>query len=63
MKKRGAKIITIGERNLEEEMINCLLKLVYKGPFGILGHVKSEDEELTLKKNLKGFSQSLFLVN
>ena len=62
MKKRGAKIIPIGERILKEEMINCLLKLGYKGPFGILGHVKSEDVELTLKKNLKGL-QSLFLVN
>jgi hypothetical protein len=62
MKKRGAKIITTGVRNIEEEMINCLLKLGYKGPFGILGHVKSEDVELTLKKNLKGL-QSLFLVN
>jgi hypothetical protein len=59
MKKRGAKIITTGVRNLEEEMINCLLKLGYKGPFGILGHVKSEDEELTFKKEFKRLGSTL----
>jgi|TARA_B110001452_G_C15024334_1_gene358023 hypothetical protein len=42
-------------------MINLLVKLGYKRPFGILGHLKSEDLTLTLKKNLKGF-QALFVV-
>jgi hypothetical protein len=60
MKKDGPKIIPIGEGNLEKEMINFLVKLGYKGPFGVLGHVKSEDVELTLKKNLKGL-QILFV--
>jgi hypothetical protein len=54
MKKGGPKIILIGEGDLEEEMINCILKLGYKGPFGILGHVKGDDVALILKKNLKG---------
>ena len=61
MKKGGPKIIPIGEGNLEEEMINCILKLGYKGPFGILGHVKDDDVALTLKKNLKGL-QSLHVA-
>ena len=61
MKKGGPKIIPIGEGNLEKEMINLLLNLDYKGPFGILGHVKNKDVALTLKKNLNGI-QALFVV-
>ena len=43
-------------------MINLLVKLDYKGPFWVLGHLKSEDVALTLKNNLKGL-QSLLLIN
>ncbi len=53
MKKEGPKIITIGEGNLEKEMIQELLDLGYKGPFGILGHVKGGDTAIILKKNLQ----------
>ena len=59
MKKDGPKIITIGEGNLEKEMIQELLDLGYKGPFGILGHVKGGDAELILIKNRIGL-QKLF---
>ena len=41
-------------------MIHILVKLGYKGLFGVLGHVKNEDVALTLKKNLKGI-QALFV--
>ena len=61
MKKGGPKIIPIGEGNLEKEMIHLLVKLGYKGSFGVLGHVKNEDVALTLKKNLKGI-QALFVA-
>ena len=61
MKKDGPKIMTIGKGNLEKEMIYLLVKLGYKGPFSVLGHVKNEDAELTLKKNLKGI-QALFVT-
>jgi hypothetical protein len=61
MKKGGPKIIPIGEGSLEKEMLHFLVKLGYKGPFGVLGHVKEEDVAFTLKKNLKGI-QSLFVV-
>ncbi len=54
MKKEGPKIITIGEGNLEKEMIQELLDLGYKGPFGILGHVKGGDAAIILEKNLYG---------
>ena len=61
MKKGGPKIMTIGKGNLEKEMLHFLVKLGYKGPFGVLGHVKEEDVAFTLKNNLKGI-QSLFVV-
>jgi sugar phosphate isomerase/epimerase len=54
MKKEGPKIITIGEGSLEKEMIQELLDLGYKGPFGILGHVKGGDAAIILEKNLNG---------
>lgn len=54
MKIEGPKIITIGEGNLEKNMIMQLLNLNYQGPFGILGHVKGGDPELILKENFYG---------
>ncbi|WP_194767890.1 sugar phosphate isomerase/epimerase family protein [Tamlana sp. I1] len=54
MKKDGPKIITIGDGNLEKEMIQQLLDLNYKGPFGILGHVKGGDPEVILQENVDG---------
>ncbi len=54
MKAEGPKIITIGDGNLEKDMIQQLLDLNYKGPFGILGHVKGGDPEVILEENLTG---------
>ncbi|WP_282136368.1 sugar phosphate isomerase/epimerase family protein [Seonamhaeicola maritimus] len=59
MKKDGPKIISIGEGVLEKEMIEELLQLNYKGPFGILGHVKGGDPEIILHENRIGL-QRLF---
>jgi len=61
MKAEGPKIITIGEGDIEKDMIQQLLDLDYKGPFGILGHVKGGDPELILEENYKGL-QRLFSV-
>lgn len=61
MKKEGPKIITIGDGNLEKEMIQQLLDLSYKGSFNILGHVKGGDPELILGQNYKGLQ--LFFSN
>ena len=54
MKAEGPKIITIGQGNLEKEMIQELIDLGYKGPFGVLGHVKGGDPERILQDNLEG---------
>ncbi|MGY5354935.1 sugar phosphate isomerase/epimerase family protein [Wenyingzhuangia sp. IMCC45467] len=62
MKKEGSKIITIGKGNLEKEMIISLLNIGYKGPFGILGHVKGGDPELVLQENYQGL-KSLMIEN
>ena len=59
MKAEGPKIITIGQGDLEKDMIQQLLNLNYKGPFNILGHVKGGDPELILKANFNGL-QTLF---
>jgi len=59
MKKEGPKIITIGKGNLEKGMIQSVLDLGYKGPFGILGHVKGGDAKEILQKNYEGL-QGLF---
>jgi sugar phosphate isomerase/epimerase len=59
MKKGGPKIIPIGKGTLEKDMIQQLLNLNYKGPFGILGHVKGGDPEVILQENYDGL-QELF---
>lgn len=59
MIKEGPKILSIGKGNIEKEMIQSLLNLSYKGPFGILGHVKGGDPAIILKENLIGL-QTLF---
>jgi len=54
MKAGGPKIITIGQGDLEKEMIQTLLNIGYTGPFAILGHVKGGDPEIILKENTDG---------
>ncbi|APY08229.1 hypothetical protein BWZ20_07900 [Winogradskyella sp. J14-2] len=60
MKTDGPKIITIGKGDLEKEMIQQLLDLGYKGPIGILGHIKGGDPEKILRDNEEGL-KDLFL--
>ena len=43
--------MTIGQENLEIEMIHLLVLLGYKGPLGILGQANNEDVALTLKQH------------
>jgi len=60
MKKGGPKIITIGQGNIEKEMLQYILNLGYQGPFGILGHVKGGDAKQILKQNYQGLSCLIF---
>lgn len=57
MKTDGPKIMTIGEGDLEKEMIQQILDLGYQGFFGVLGHVKGGDPELILQENYEGLQK------
>jgi hypothetical protein len=40
-------------------MIKIVIKSGYDGPIGILGHIQSQDVEITLTKNLEGLEKVL----
>ncbi len=54
VKKDGPKILDIGKGDHEYEMIKYLKELGYDGPWGILGHVKTEDVKVVLERNING---------
>jgi len=56
MKKNGNKILTIGEGDYEFEMIQDLIDEGFKGPWGILGHIKTEDVKKVLERNVEGLN-------
>jgi sugar phosphate isomerase/epimerase len=57
MRLEGPKILTLGEGDLELEMLRNILDSGYKGPIGILGHTEGEDIRLVLERNLKGLEE------
>ena len=54
VKKDGPKILDIGKGDFEYDMIKYLKEKGYGGPWGILGHVKTEDVKVVLERNIKG---------
>ncbi|MBT8219592.1 MAG: sugar phosphate isomerase/epimerase, partial [Bacteroidia bacterium] len=56
MKKDGPKILTVGEGDYEFEMVKLLVDAGYQGPWGILGHIASEDVQKVLERNIKGIN-------
>lgn len=54
MIKDGPEILTIGAGESEFEMIKHLKEEGYNGPWGILGHIKTEDVQEVLKRNMEG---------
>ena len=54
VKKEGPQIIAVGEGDAELDMIRELIGQGYKGPWGILGHIKTEDVKKVLEKNISG---------
>ena len=54
MKREGPKILTIGDGDHEQEMIKILFDEGFDGPWGILGHLKTEDVQKVLERNLRG---------
>jgi len=56
VKKGGPKIMDIGKGDHEYDMIRSLLAEGYDGPWGILGHIKTEDVKVVLERNLAGIN-------
>ena len=54
VKKDGPQIVPIGEGDHELEMILSLKKAGFNGPWGILGHIKTEDVQVVLQRNIDG---------
>lgn len=54
VKKDGPQILPIGKGDYEIEMINQLIDNGYNGPWGILGHIKTEDVQKVLERNIQG---------
>lgn len=54
VKKEGPEILPIGKGDYEYEMIKNLLDEGYNGPWGILGHIKTEDVQKVLNRNIEG---------
>lgn len=54
VKKEGPEILPIGKGDYEYGMIKNLLDEGYIGPWGILGHIKTEDVQKVLTRNLEG---------
>ena len=51
------KILPIGSGQHEQDMIKAVLGSGYQGPIGILGHIATEDVEVSLMNNLRGLKQ------
>ena len=54
MDKEKTKILDVGKGDFEFDMIKELIDNGFEGPWGILGHVKTDDVEAVLKRNLEG---------
>ena len=54
VKKEGPQILTIGKGDYEYKMIKSLKDEGYNGPWGILGHIKTEDVKEVLVRNMNG---------
>jgi len=54
VKKEGPQILPIGKGDYESKMIKELMDQGYNGPWGILGHIKTEDVQKVLKQNIDG---------
>lgn len=56
VKKEGPQIIDIGAGDHEYNMVRLLMAEGYNGPWGILGHIKTEDVKEVLIRNVEGLS-------
>ena len=57
VEKDGEQILPIGKGSHEFEMVKCLKEQGYDGPWGILGHIKTEDVRKVLEGNIEGLEK------
>lgn len=57
MRVDGPKILTVGEGDKEQYLIQDLISSGYDGSIGILGHVENADVKVILENNLKGLEK------
>lgn len=64
VKKEGPQILPIGSGDHEFEMVKQLQDEGFDGPWGILGHIKTEDVQKVLERNIDGLNllHSKYLV-
>lgn len=59
MRDEGPEILPIGQGNLEGAMLEVLEQNKYKGSYGILCHMETEDAKVVLQNNLIGLKELL----
>lgn len=59
MKEGGPMILTVGQGDKEQWMLEQLKASGYKGSVGILSHVDDEDAKIVLQRNLEGLKTLL----
>ncbi|MEL6534666.1 MAG: TIM barrel protein [Bacteroidota bacterium] len=57
VKKEGPQIVPIGQGDHEFDMMEQLMREGFAGPWGILGHIKTEDVQKVLAQNLEGLEE------
>lgn len=54
--KEGPQILPIGKGDHEIEMVKQLMSEGFNGPWGILGHIKTDDVRKVLQRNIEGLN-------
>jgi sugar phosphate isomerase/epimerase len=57
MRVEGPKIITVGQGDMELEMLRVIKESGYRGPIGIIGHTEGEDIKVVLQRNMEGLEK------
>jgi len=56
VQKDGPQILPIGKGDHEIDMVEILIKEGFDGPWGILGHIKTDDVQAVLTRNVEGLN-------
>lgn len=59
MKADAPMILPVGQGDREVEMLKVVQKSRYRGPIGVLNHIKEQDAEIGLRSNIEGLKKIL----